>query len=90
MIDIKDLSEEQVNVLKNITEGSVIWGGCVIHLSKDLTGYDLSVWSQEQKVQSDIDTATGASLRNLAALMGIYDMDYNTDKEVRDKIYSIK
>ena len=83
---VKDLTPEEVSILKNMIDGSMIWGGCVIHLSKDFTGYDLCVWAEDQATQFNPETATGVSLRNLAALVGVYDTDNDTDIEVRGKI----
>ena len=83
---IKDLTPEEVFILKNMTQGSIVWGGCVIHLSKELTGYDVAVWSQGTAPQFDINTAIGTNLRNLAALVGVYDTENDADSEVRAKV----
>lgn len=81
---LKDLTHSEITELKNITEGTIFWGGCVIHFSKDFTAYDYLVSMDELERQSNIDTATGQSLRCLAALCGVYDEDGKlTDEEVR-------
>ena len=87
---IEDLTAEEVSTLKNITEGSIFWGGCVIHLSLELTGYDFVVWSHEMGRLSNVETATGADLRNLAALCGVYGTENDGDDEVRYKIAKCK
>lgn len=84
MKKLKDLTTSEIAELKSLTEGTIFWGGCVVHLSKDFTAYDYLVSMDELERQSNIDTATGQSLRNLAALGGVYDEDGKlTDEEVR-------
>jgi len=89
MQKLKDLTQTEVIELKNITEGTIFWGGCVVHLSEDFTAYDYLVSMLELERQSNIDTATGQSLRNLAAICGVYEQGAMTDEQIRERVYQI-
>lgn len=84
MKTLKELTNKEIVELKNTTDGTIFWGGCVVYLGEDFTAYDYLVSLDELERQSNIDTATGQSLRNLAALCGVYAEDAKlTDEELR-------
>lgn len=90
MKTLKELTTKEITELKNITEGTIFWGGCVVHLSEDFTAYDYLVSMERLERESNPKTATGQSLRNLAALCGVYDEHGKmTDQEVRQAMIDV-
>lgn len=77
------LSKNQEQMLKNITEGSVIEGGSIVHLSKDFTAFDYFISRKEMEIDLNPRTATGQSLRNLCAYKGVSVPCNCTDEEAR-------